>query len=198
MSGVDRLALVSKILLDSRFLALKRENERLTLSLFWVDHSINTLKTLMAYANKKPGGPQCRCRCCLHAKRCVWRWRMYNDGRINDEPCIFGPWFETILQQHGLSFASSAKDDNLFRCAEDRESYPMPPASVHFLLITTETERAPAKARGTWVYGSKLWKAQTTQDPGLLNLTALFKTLGGEPDWLVVGNDYSDGTDDSW
>ena len=36
MSAVDRLALVSKILLDQRFLELKRENERLTLSLFWV------------------------------------------------------------------------------------------------------------------------------------------------------------------
>jgi hypothetical protein len=49
MSAVDRLALVSKVLLDSRFLELKRKNERLTLSLFWVDHSINTLKKLMCH-----------------------------------------------------------------------------------------------------------------------------------------------------
>ena len=49
MSSVDRLALVCKVLLDARFLELKRENERLKLSLFWVDHSINTLKKLMAH-----------------------------------------------------------------------------------------------------------------------------------------------------
>ena len=194
MSGVDRLALVSKVLLDTRFLELKRENERLTLSLFWIDHSINTLKKLMAYANNHGVGPRCRCRCCLCAKRCVPHWHSYDDGRINDDPCRFGPWFETILQQHGLSFASSAKDVNYYRCAEDRESHPMPDVDVHLLLLTTE--HVPVESRCTWVYGAKLWKAQTTQDQGLLNLTALFKTLSGEPDWLVVDRDDSDSA--SW
>ena len=193
MSPVDRLALVSKILLDQRFLELKRENERLTLSLFWVDHSINTLNKLTARANNRPDGPRCRCLCCLRAKRCVPRFHSYDDG-IKDEPCKFGPWFETILQQHGLSFASSVKDDNHFRCTVDRESYPMSPASVHFLLVTTE--HAPAISWCTWVYGAKLWQAQTTQDPALLKLTALFQTLGGEPDWLVV--DTHDSDSDNW
>ncbi len=194
MCSVAHLALVSNILLDSRFLELTRENERLTMSLFWVDHNINTLRKLMAYANKHGVGPRCRCRCCLYAKRCVWHWHSHDNGRINDEPCKFGPWFETILQKHGLSFTSSVKDDNYYRCVADRESHPMPPDSVHFLLVTTE--HAPAASRLTWIYGAKLRKAQTTQDPGLLNLTALFKTLSGEPDWLVVGPDDSDS--DSW
>ena len=194
MSGVDRLTLVSKILLDQRFLELKRENERLTLSLFWVDHSINTLKKLTFRANNRAGGPRCRCRGCTRAKR-RWRTELAGyDDEGDDEACKFGPWFEKTVQEHGLSFASSGQDDNLFPCDSDREWYPMPDANVHFLLFPSQREAATSWC--TWVYGAKLWKAQTTQDPGLLKLTALFQTLGGEPDWLVVDTDDSDS--DSW
>jgi hypothetical protein len=190
MSAVDRLALVSKILLDQRFLELKRENERLTLILFWIDHSINTLKKLMFRANNREGGPRCRCRCCIRAKR---RWHTILDG-YDDEPedteCKFGPWFEKKVQEHGLSFEASGEDDNPFPCEADRESYPMPDVDVHFLLFPSERE--PVTSWCLWVYGAKLWKAQTTQDPGLLKLSALFKTLAGERDWLVVGPHDSD------
>jgi len=190
MSAVDRLALVSKILLDQRFLELKRENERLTLILFWIDHSINTLKKLMFRANNREGGPRCRCRCCIRAKR---RWHTILDG-YDDEPedteCKFGPWFEKIVQEHGLSFTASGEDDNPFPCEADRESYPMPDVDVHFLLFPSECVSVTSWC--LWVYGAKLWKAQTTQDPGLLKLSALFKTLAGERDWLVVGPHDSD------
>jgi hypothetical protein len=67
---------------------------------------------------------------------------------------------------------------------QDRESYPMPDVDVHFVLFPSKD---PATSWCTWVYGAKLWKAQTTQDVGILQLTALFKTLSTEPDWLVVG-----------
>lgn len=193
MSGVDRLALVSKVLLDMRFLELKRENERLTLSLFWVDHSINTLKKLMFRANNRADGPRCRCRCCVRAQRV---WPTILDG-YDDEPeyeCKFGPWFEKMVQDHGLSFASSGKDDNPWPCSVDRECHYMPDVDVHFLLFPTQN--APATSWCTWVYGAKLWKAQTTQDPGLLNLTALFNTLSGEADRLIVDRDDSDS--ESW
>ena len=191
MSAVDRLALVSKILLDQRFLELKRENERLTLSLFWVDHSINTLKKLTARANNRAGGPRCRCRHCVRAQR---YWPYYSHGCDEyDKECKFGPWFEKIVQEHGLSFASSGKDIH-FPCDVDRESNPMPPDSVHFLLFPNE--QAPVTSWYSWGYGAKLCQAQTTQDPALLKLTALFQTLGGEPDWLVVDADDSDS--DSW
>ena len=197
MSHVDRLALVSKILLDQRFLELKRENERLTLSLFWVDHSINTLKQLTFRANNRAGGPRCRCRCCTRAKR-RWRTELAGyDDEGDDEACKFGPWFEKTVQQHGLSFASSGKDDDMLPWRMDRECYPKPHADVHFLLFPSQRE--PATSWCTWVYGAKLWKAQTTQDPGLLKLSALFKTLAGERDWLVVGpHDPHDSDSESW
>ena len=110
MSGVDRLALVSKIMLDQRFLELKRENERLKLSLFWVDHSINTLKHLTNYANNRAGGPRCFCRCCVRAKR--YRPSIldgYDDeDSIVERACRFGPWFEKMLQEHGLTQLAEA------------------------------------------------------------------------------------------
>jgi len=188
MSGVDRLALVSKVLLDQRFLELKRENERLTLRLFWIDHSINTLKHLTNYANNKPGGPRCHCCCCVRAKR--YRPSILDgyDDEIVHEACTFGPWFEKIVQEHGLSFAASGACVSFEKM--DRECYPMPDDDVHFLLFPTHN--APATSWCTWVYGAKLWKAQTTQDPGLLQLSVLFKTLSGEGDGVVGGPHDSD------
>jgi len=188
MAAVDRLALVSKILLDQRFLELKRENERLTLMLFWRDHGMCTLRKLMSHANNtRPGGPRCRCRHCARAER---YWPMYSHGN-NDgyEECRFGPWFEQTLQEHGLSFASSGKDSHFARDA-DRESGTMPAGGVHFLLVPNE--QAPVASWYKWEYGAKLRDAQTTQDPGLLSLTALFQTLGEEPDWLLADPDDSD------
>ena len=190
MSGVDRLALVCKVLLDQRFLELKRENERLTLSLFWVDHSINTLRRLMCRANNRAGGPRCRCGCCVSAKRYYPNILDGYDDEPDDQECKFGPWFEKIVQEHGLSFASGEKDDDLGPWYTDRESYPMPEADVHFLLFPTQ--HAPLTSWCTWVYGAKLWKAQTTQDPSLIKLTALFNTLGEEPDWLLAESDDSE------
>jgi hypothetical protein len=175
MSHVDRLAMVSKILLEPRFLELKAENERLRLSLFWIDHSINTLQHLMVYANNRRGGPRCYCRCCVRAKRYYPNFE--ND--VADEPCRFGPWFEKIVQEHGLGFASSGKD-TIWPCSVDRECHPMPDADVHFLLFPTLN--APATSWCSWAYGAKLWKAQTTQDPGLISLSALFKTISAESD----------------
>jgi hypothetical protein len=191
MCSVDRLALVSKVLLDQRFLELKRENERLTLMLFWVDHGEGTLRKLMYYANNKSGGPRCRCRYCAWSER----YRpMYSHGHEEyNKECRFVPWFEKTLQEHGLSFASSGKDSHFARDA-DRESGTMPGGGVHFLL--GPNEQAPVTSWYKWEYGAKLRDAQTTQDPGLLNLTALFQTLGGEPDWLLADPDDSDS--ESW
>jgi hypothetical protein len=156
MSGVDRLALVSKILLDSRFLELKRENERLKLVLFWVDHSMDRLQKRMFEANNDSSGPRCRCQRCTDTKR--YKLTIL-DGYGDDiyyESCKFQPWFEGVLQQHGLSFG----DD--------------PRADVHFHAV----ERGDVRSQ--WAYGAKLRNAGSTTDAGVLKLRALFETLGAE------------------
>jgi hypothetical protein len=187
MSAVDRLALVSKVLLDQRFLELKRENESLRLSLFWVDHSINALKHLTNYTNNRADGPRCHCRCCVRAER--YRPSIldgYDDeDSIVEIECRFGPWFEKIVQEHGLSFAAGGACVSFAKL--DRECHPMPDDDVHFLLFPTHN--ASVTSWCTWVYGAKLWKAQTTQAPGLLQLSALFKTLVNEPDSLCGPHD---------
>ena len=165
MSGVDRLALVSKVLLDARFLELKRENERLKLSVFWADHSIHMLKKWMQYAN----GRRARCRCC--ECRRLKRWD--EDDRFEDEQCKFGPWFEEALQIHGLSFKDGTNayvKFNYIGGVALREDYPKPDVSVHFYLYYSQ----PYKSWSSWAYGAKLWKAETIHDPELLKLKALF------------------------
>ena len=175
MSHVDRLALVSKVLLDARFLELKRENERfkrenerLQLSVFWADHSIHMLKKWMFYANECR--VRCRCRVCRRLKR----WR--EDDNFEDEACKFGPWFEAALQQHGLDFVDGGDayvEFGYLGGVALREDYPKPDVSVHFYLYYHQ----PYKSWSSWAYGAKLWRAQTIQDPELLKLKALFKTL---------------------
>jgi hypothetical protein len=53
---VDKLALVSKVLLDQRFLELKQENEQLKLQLFWKEYNMFRLVKLISMANRY-GGP---------------------------------------------------------------------------------------------------------------------------------------------
>ena len=180
MSGVDRLALVSKVLFDVRFVELKRENERLKLSLFWVDHSINSLKKAMCAANKHAAGPRCRCHLCMHMKR----YQPTADDDFADEvhyaACKFGPWFEDMLQRHGLSFVEGRNTclDFCRSAQHDREHYPKYDDNVHFHLKSFED--AGRQAWYDWVYGAKLWQAQTTEDAELAKLRALFETLRDE------------------
>jgi len=185
MASVDRLALVCRVLLDSRFLELKRENERLRLSLFWVDHSINTLKKLMGHANNRAGGPRCRCRCCLRTRRSRPTILDGYDDDVREETCTFGPWFERVLREHGLSFAHG---EDGFPCDYDRELYPRPNVDVHFQVVGHPEQTTWV----LWQYGARLWAAQTPDDPELAKLAALFKALGSDPEWLVLDTHDSD------
>ena len=49
--SVDRLAIVSKIMLDTRLCALRSENNQLRLALFWKDHSCAALNRAILYKN---------------------------------------------------------------------------------------------------------------------------------------------------
>jgi hypothetical protein len=188
--SVDRLALVSKVLLDVRFLELKRENERLKLSLFWVDHGISVLRRFMGFANNRASGPRCRCSGCMRARRSRPTILDRYDDEETEQACRFGPWFEKMLQEHGMTFACSGRDGKHFPCEADREHYPMPEVNVHFLIFASEDESASAWC--TWVYGAKLWKAQTTEDAELVKLAALFKSMRHDPDWGGLDFDQSD------
>ena len=98
--GLDKLALVSKLLLDERVVELRNENERLRKEFedFKLKHATVVyteirLITRMEFANLE--NPDCRCNRCPHI----------NEEEFQGSPeleCEFFPWFETMLTKCGL------------------------------------------------------------------------------------------------
>ena len=167
--------MVSKVLLDTWFLELKRENEKLKVSLFWVDHSVNKLKVCMCRANKHVKGPRCRCASCVDSERYEPSILDGYDDENEDGPCKFKPWFEQVLLRHGLSFQKfdyrpSTKDDE-WEASFDREMNMEYHDNVHFHMYFSD------RAWDKWVYGKKLWNARSILDPELLKLRRLFDEL---------------------
>jgi hypothetical protein len=112
MQGVERLALVCKVLFDARLLELCRENETLKLQqqhktdalqlqVFWLQHDDLKLKQHLAWANDCATGPSC---CCAG---CYWNGRFdYADEPRTVETdinCTFVSWFETQIEPFGLT-----------------------------------------------------------------------------------------------
>ena len=162
MSSLDRLALVCKIMLDQRILDLRSENEALRLKLFWKDHGKNKLRDRMAQANQM--GPNCMCIACAVSGR------MDEEAETVHSSCTFKEWFEGLLSKCGLT------------CITGVDMVPVGPhmscdcgnyvydVNSHFHHLTNDDWVA-------WMYGAKLWKAQSVSDPELQKLKKLFEIL---------------------
>ena len=149
---VDKLALVSKVLLDQRFLELKQENEQLKLKLFWKEYNTFRLVKLISLANRY-GGPNCPCALCTRHPHV-------------EVPCTFTPWFEEKLLACGLTFAPYGVS------GQQHDAGLVYNVDHHLLYINIEFS--------VWVaptYGTKLWKATSVSDPELQKLVALFRML---------------------
>jgi hypothetical protein len=163
---LDRMALISQVLLQPRLLQLRNENEELKLKLFWKDHSQSKLKKLMIESNQF--GPQCRCiACALSGKM--------EDGQTplhGSAACIFKPWFEDLLAKHGLTAVTGVRTDQTptephmsmdgMHGVYDVDAHFYHPTSGDWVL---------------WTYGAKLWKAKYVHDAELHKLSALFQSL---------------------
>ena len=162
---MDRLALVSKILLDSRVIELRKENEALKLKLFWKDHDESDLKDLMRQTNncgKNP--PQCSCHACCVAGR------VYADGPGME--CTFKPWFEAHIASCGMEIGVGV--------GRDQE-----PVEVSFSEQVHYDIDAHFHSMGRddwvqWTYGARLWKAASVSDPEIVKLIRLFDALKAE------------------
>jgi hypothetical protein len=169
MNGVERLAMVSKILFDTRLFELVRENEALQLKLFWKEHSPRMLRGCMHHANHL--GPDCACFSCVVTGR-------HDDDIEDDEPspltCTFAPWFEQLVREHDMSTLEGLPDvpiwvDGRVICDNYLDVLDSDHHFVHFF-----------NQYGTacdWAYGSKLWKATSVRDRELVKLERLFRTL---------------------
>ena len=181
MDGVERLSLVAKVLMDTRLLELKRENEELKLKLFWKEHNPSMLKQAMAAANTRDGGPRCKCLACIVGGRCAngtqgfapYPADEYDDhfvlsrGDICHLRCQFKPWFEALIQGAGMSVrelpSSVWVGGGVVGVPDDRH---------HFIKM----------GRVDWndcVYGSRLRAASSAGDPDLGKLNRLFRVLDG-------------------
>jgi len=99
MQGVERLAIVSKVLFDSRLIELRRENEalkleqnKLKLKVFWLEHD-GHLKELLSAVNDCETGPKCCCETCYR----VCRFDDPDKWVDGDAECSFIPWFENEI-----------------------------------------------------------------------------------------------------
>ena len=161
MDGVERLALVSKVLCDSRLCELKSENEALRLQVFWLQHSFESLSKRMQWANCSENGPWCTCHDCLQSGRFHPTYAGPGIDRCVFK-CTFKPFFEQLVAQCGMSVGSREADTD-----------------THFLCL--ESPLAPHESWHSWHYGSKLASAHTSSSADLQKLKNLFQILADLP-----------------
>jgi hypothetical protein len=161
MDGVERLALVSKVLLDSRLCELKSENEALRLQVFWLQHSFDNLSQRMQWANCSHNGPFCTCHDCLQSGRFHSAYAGPGIDRCVYK-CTFKPFFECLIAQCGMSVGYGETDTH-----------------THFRCI--ESNACPRVSWYTWQYGSSLTCARTSTNADLCKLKHLFQVLGDLP-----------------
>ena len=175
MQGIERLSLVAKVLMDTRLLELKRENEELKLKLFWTEHNPGMLKQAMAVANRMVGGPRCACLACIVGGRCEDGTRgfapypfahAYDDHLFMSQydcchlQCQFKPWFEDKIREAGMS-VQVHKVVDMFGVSDNGQ---------HFSMLGTGDWN-------TWVYGPRLCNASSVENEDLVKLKQLFVTI---------------------
>ena len=113
MQGVERLAIVSKVLYDSRLIELRRENEalkleqdKLKLKVFWLEHD-GRLKELLAAVNDCQAGPKCCCEDC----HVVGRFDDIDKEVDLNAECSFIPWFENEIVDFHMTITESDSID---------------------------------------------------------------------------------------
>ena len=166
--SVDRLAVVSRIMLDQRFLELRAENEtlrseirHLNLSLFWCRYSPDNMKARMIFGNfwNAETGPKCTCLACKELKRL----RYYHVVDPTIETCRFKPWVDQLVRDCGLTVKYIFYD----RPVIERECY-----DTHIIVYFKDNW-------DLFTYGHKLRAATSVDDPELRKLEQLYRVLGG-------------------
>jgi hypothetical protein len=162
MHGVERLALVSKLFCDVQIIALRRENERLKLELFWKKYSADMLHRELYEFHSTCNLFRCWC------VSCSANGRLYLDEdeaahyaalpasqTLRCKPCNYKPWFVDLIHDMDMRVAYGV-DYGL--------------DSEHFRFFAVEN--------WFWGYGSRLLNASSVDDPDLRKLEGMFDKLG--------------------
>jgi hypothetical protein len=168
--SIDKLAVICKVFMDARVLALRKENELLRLQLFWRDHKIQKLVVAMNKANfGREDSIKCSC------------WKCASAGRIKEgvkvdlhQTCRFIPWFEAKLTECGLTYENLPHThSHTFHVSNSMA--PVCDVDSHFV----ETAMMGGFIH-KFTYGSKLWKAQSVESPEIKKLEKLFELITHE------------------
>ena len=145
ISGVDRLALVSKAFMDTAFLELKREHERLQLELFWNMYSAEYLNIEMDL--------WCRCAGCVKNGR--YLHEIHEHASQWTGPCAYKRWFEEMLDNNEMDVSHGVDDED---------------DNVHFNILNNIDG-------WYWRYGRAFTEARSVDDPELRKLEKMFYTV---------------------
>jgi len=175
---MDRLAIVSKICLDRRFLEIKSENENLSreiqnlraantqlkLDVFWNRYSYDIIKDRMLFGNFSNllTGPRCTCRDCKTLGR-------LDEAHTVDETiqnCRFKSWIDKLVQSCNMTvkFIFYGPDTCLSDHAYD----------AHFVVYFKDDW-------DFFTYGHKLTQATSVACNELQKLHDLFKCIYCSP-----------------
>ena len=168
MQGVERLALVSKILFDTRLVELRDENEALKLQLFWNKYNYLKLRNTMKIGNIY--GPKCYCvSCFLHSRTDEREYQ-------REVPCTFAPWFERKITDCGMTFGTPTIGE-----ADGGHIAATGAAEWGFVYLDdyhlVNNSCAELPGWGLSGYGAKIWQIKLVDDPELQKLVALFRLL---------------------
>jgi len=154
----DRLACVSRLLMDQRVIDLRRENERLRFCIFWRDHNTVILREAMMYSNIfVPGAPNCKCvSCCISGAESVV------------DSCKFMDWIKGVAERYGMTMETK-------KPSSERVSHPSSPGHVYDQECHFVWTDSVGYAYCT--YGARIWKAQTVFDVNLKKLSRFFDEL---------------------
>ena len=178
MANIDKLALVTKVLMDRRFLEMKEENEVLKLKVFWQKHKIKKLIFAMDAGNSVCG-PACKCESCFDSE--LTGELDFKD--IEQRTCGFKPWFDAKVIACGLTIGGHTGELN---AAGHVSCTSGPVYDYDYHILSWDYEN-----RLTWTgttYGAKLWKAKSVSDPEIKKLVALFKSIYDDVD-IALGFD---------
>lgn len=168
--ALDRLASVSRVFMDARVIALRKQNEELKLELFWTKHSIENLSYAMKRANfGRRESISCNCWKCSMAKRIPKETSVDHNKK-----CKFLPYFEALMEDCELAYEGMPGPHTHEKHISDTNGS-VCNVDSHFVETTM---------RGGFLhkftYGSKLWKAKTADNSELKKLERLFQLLKGE------------------
>ena len=177
---VSRLASVCKVLFDQEVLDLRRENEKLKLELFWGRYGVIKLMAAMRASQSIWPSLKCDCIQCSAIENTV----------PNDEPCTFKPKYERKLAELGITFVRHSEGTRILQheCASGHADGRWVEEADAHIVLWIGGESVEDNGWADFTYGSRLFKATTTNDPELKKVEALFE-------WLLLNKGHEDYTD---